>query len=159
MLSDDLSFYVRNASVTDSTLAPEGHSSVYVLVPVPNQQSEIDWSKEKKNMRNRVVKTLEKHAKMIDIEDHIREEIIFTTQTWQDMNIHYGATFNLAHSFTQMLYFRPRNKFEELDNCYLVGGGTHPGSGLPTIYESGRIAANLISKQHDISFKSKNQKV
>ena len=55
-----------------------------------------------------------------------------------------------------MLYFWPHNKFEELDNCYLVGGGTHPGSGLPTIYESGRIAANLISIQHSVPFESKN---
>ncbi|MBT3914418.1 MAG: phytoene desaturase, partial [Verrucomicrobia bacterium] len=78
---------------------------------------------------------------------------------WQDMNIQFGATFNLAHSFMQMLYFRPRNKFEELDNCYLVGGGTHPGSGLPTIYESGRIVANLISKEHSIPFASKNQQI
>jgi len=75
------------------------------------------------------------------------------------MNIQFGSTFNLAHSFMQMLYFRPRNKFEELDNCYLVGGGTHPGSGLPTIYESGRIAANLISKEHSIPFESKNQQI
>ena len=48
----------------------------------------------------------------------------------------------------QMLYFRPRNRFEEVENCYLVGGGTHPGSGLPTIYESGRISANLISQKY-----------
>jgi phytoene desaturase len=27
----------------------------------------------------------------------------------------------------------------------LVGGGTHPGSGLPTIYESARISFNLYS--------------
>ena len=108
MLSEDLSFYVRNASVTDSTLAPEGHSSVYVLVPVPNQQSEIDWNTQKEIIQNRVLKALEKHAEMIDIKYHIREEIIFTPQTWQDMNIQYGATFNLAHSFMQMLYFRPR---------------------------------------------------
>ena len=59
----------------------------------------------------------------------------------------------------QMLYFRHRNKFEELDNCYLVGGGTHPGSGLPTIYESGRIAANLISIQHSVPFEFKNQQI
>ena len=75
------------------------------------------------------------------------------------MNIQFGATFNLAHSLGQMLYFRPRNKFEELDNCYLVGGGTHPGSGLPTIYESGRIAANLISRRHGVQFVSKNTQV
>jgi phytoene desaturase len=61
------------------------------------------------------------------------------------MNVYEGATFNLAHNWAQLLYLRPRNKFDELDNCYLVGGGTHPGSGLPTIYQSGRIAANLIT--------------
>ena len=72
------------------------------------------------------------------------------------MNIQLGATPNLAHSLDQMLYSRPRNEFDELDNCYLVGGGTHPGSRLPTIYESGRIAANLISRRHHVGFVSKN---
>jgi len=76
-----------------------------------------------------------------------------------DMNVQFGATFNLAHSLNQMLYLRPRNKFEELDNCYLVGGGTHPGSGLPTIYESGRIAANLISNLHEVEYVSKNVQI
>jgi phytoene desaturase len=51
-----------------------------------------------------------------------------------------------------MLYFRPHNEFEELRNCYLVGGGTHPGSGLPTIYESGRITANLLSRRYGVPF-------
>lgn len=55
-----------------------------------------------------------------------------------------------------MLFFRPHNKFEELDNTYLVGGGTHPGSGLPTIYESGRIASNIISKKYGIKFEDIN---
>ena len=96
---------------------------------------------------------------MTDLEAHIREEIVFTPDTWQHMNIQFGATFNLAHSLGQMLYFRPRNKFEELDNCYLVGGGTHPGSGLPTIYESGRIAANMISNRYGVEFESKNLQV
>jgi phytoene desaturase len=51
-----------------------------------------------------------------------------------------------------MLYWRPHNQFEELDSCYLVGGGTHPGSGLPTIYESARISSRLICKKHHKSF-------
>ena len=29
---------------------------------------------------------------------------------------------------------------------YLVGGGTHPGSGLPVIFEGARITARLLSK-------------
>lgn len=158
-LSDDLSLYVRNASVTDPALAPPGHSAIYVLVPVPNRTAQIDWAKEKAAFRERVLTTMETRGGMVNLRQHIREEIVFTPQTWQDMNIQFGATFNLAHSLNQMLYLRPRNKFEELDNCYLVGGGTHPGSGLPTIYESGRIAANLISRRYGVEFVSKNTQV
>lgn len=156
ILSDDLSFYVRNASVTDPALAPPGHSAVYVLVPVPNRTAQIDWESRKSAFRQQVIAALEQRAGMKDLARHIRQEIVFTPRTWEDMNIQFGATFNLAHSLRQMLYFRPRNKFEELDNCYLVGGGTHPGSGLPTIYESGRIAANLIARRHGVKFVSKN---
>lgn len=159
VLSDEISFYVRNASVTDPTLAPPGHSAVYVLVPVPNLTASIDWSREKEPFRERVLNALETRAGMTDLRQHIREEIVFTPQTWADMGIQYGATFNLSHKLSQMLYLRPRNKFEELDHCYLVGGGTHPGSGLPTIYESGRIAANLICRAHGIEFVSKNVQV
>ena len=156
VLSEDLSFYVRNASVTDPTLAPAGHSSVYVLVPVPNTSAGIDLSREERPFRDRVIAAIEQRAGMPGLSRHIREEIVFTPKTWEGMNIQFGATFNLAHSLGQMLYFRPRNRFEELDDCYLVGGGTHPGSGLPTIYESGRIAANMISRQYGIDFESKN---
>jgi phytoene desaturase len=158
-LSDDLSFYIRNASVTDPSLAPMGHSAIYVLVPVPNRTAAIDWAKETAAFRDRVLTAMETRGGMTHLRQHIREEIVYTPQTWQDMNIHFGATFNLAHSLNQMLYFRPRNKFEELDNCYLVGGGTHPGSGLPTIYESGRIAANLIARRYGVEFVSKNTEV
>lgn len=156
VLSDDLSFYIRNASVTDGTLAPPGHSSIYVLVPVPNTSASVDWDQQQVPFRDRVIAAMENRAGMRDLSRHIREEIVFTPKTWESMNIQFGATFNLAHSLGQMLYFRPRNRFEELDECYLVGGGTHPGSGLPTIYESGRIAANMISRQHGIAFESKN---
>ncbi len=58
--------------------------------------------------------------------------------------IHMGATFNLAHSMDQMLLMRPGNRFEDLESVYLVGGGTHPGSGLPVIFESARISSRLL---------------
>ncbi|CAI8374859.1 MAG: Phytoene desaturase (lycopene-forming) [Marine Group II euryarchaeote MED-G33] len=49
-----------------------------------------------------------------------------------------------------MLWRRPQNRFEEFKKLYLVGGGTHPGSGLPTIFESGRITAKLICADMEI---------
>ncbi|MDG1892882.1 MAG: phytoene desaturase family protein [Verrucomicrobiota bacterium] len=158
-LSSEISFYVRNASITDPGLAPEGHSAVYVLVPVPNLTGETKWSSEKEPFRERLMEALETRAGMKNLRSHIREEAVLTPEDWERMNVYQGATFNLSHKLSQMLYFRPRNKFEELGHCYLVGGGTHPGSGLPTIYESGRIAANLICRQHRVPFVSKNKQV
>jgi len=151
VLSKDFSFYVQNASVTDKTLAPEGRSTLYVLVPVPNNKSNIDWDMEKLDFRNRVVEALETRGGYEGLKDNIEEEKIVTPKDWnKNHSVYLGATFNLAHNVGQMLYFRPHNEFEEFESCYLVGGGTHPGSGLPTIYESGRISAELIMKRDGI---------
>jgi phytoene desaturase len=154
VLSDDMSIYLHNPSITDPTMAPPGKSALYVLVPVTNNTAGIDWDKEKDAFKEKVLDTLVNRANMKDIREHIETMKIITPKDWESTyNVFFGATFNLAHSIDQMLYFRPRNKFEELENCYLVGGGTHPGSGLPTIFESGRISSNLISKKYNVPFK------
>jgi len=143
-LADDISIYIRNASITDPTLAPSGKSNIYVLVPVPNNGSGIDWETEKIGFRKKVIEKI--NAKIgFDLEKRIVAERVITPADWEnEYNVFLGATFNLAHSLDQMLYFRPHNRLSE--KLYLVGGGTHPGSGLPTIYESGRITANLIAQ-------------
>jgi phytoene desaturase len=80
-----------------------------------------------------------------DIEPRIRSERIVTPQGWRDdFAVGYGATFNLAHDMRQMLHLRPRNRFGRGRGVYLVGGGTHPGSGLPVIYEGARISTRLL---------------
>ena len=159
-LTDDISFYVRNASISDPSLAPAGKSALYVLVPVANMNAGVDWASETERYRRLVYKGMEERLGMKGIRESVEVEKIITPADWQERYFVYkGATFNLAHNLMQMLYFRPRNKFEELDNCWLVGGGTHPGSGLPTIYESGRISANMISRNHNVGFKSFNLKV
>ena len=145
---DDFSFYVQNASRTDPTLAPAGKSALYVLVPVPNQTSGIDWRAAAPDFRRRVLRAIEERAGIDGLEGLVEAEKIVTPADWQHgHNVHLGATFNLSHRFSQMLYFRPHNEFEDLRNCYLVGGGTHPGSGLPVIYESARISADLIARR------------
>jgi phytoene desaturase len=50
-----------------------------------------------------------------------------------------------------MLYFRPGNRFRDVDGVYLVGGGTHPGSGLPVIYEGARISTALLARDLGLS--------
>jgi phytoene desaturase len=148
ILSEDFSFYVQNASISDTTLAPKGKSILYVLVPVPNNKSKIDWEKEKIGFRDKIIQALEKEGEFKDLSNHIEVERIITPKEWEEeKDVYLGATFNLGHQVSQMLIFRPHNKLEGYENLYLVGGGTHPGSGLPTIYESGRITADLIIQE------------
>ena len=148
ILSEDPSIYVQNASVTDDTLAPEGKSSIYILAPVPNNFSLVDWEERKGDFRRLVLDQLEQRTGFKDIEQHIEVEEMYTPTDWEmDLNVYKGATFNLAHNLPQMMYFRPPNQFKELNNCWLVGGGTHPGSGLPTIMESARITSKMLHEQ------------
>lgn len=150
-LSENPSFYIQNASVIDPSLAPAGKSAIYVLVPIANNVSGIDWEKEKQRYRDKLIGLLETKGGLPDLSKHIEEERIITPTDWEEeMDVYNGATFNLGHNIGQMLIFRPHNRFEELKNCYLVGGGTHPGSGLPTIYESGRISSQMIMKRDGI---------
>jgi len=80
-----------------------------------------------------------------DLRRRIRSERMFTPEDWRDqLSIYRGATFNLAHGLDQMLYFRPHNRLQDVKGVYLVGGGTHPGSGLPVIYEGARITSDLL---------------
>ena len=144
VLSEDPSFYVANPVRTDATMAPAGHSALYVLLPVTHQHPNVDWSKESARFRGVAMRQLEKLG-ILDIEKRIRFERVVTPADWESkLDIYRGATFNLAHTFSQMLHLRPQNRFEECDGMYLVGGGTHPGSGLPVIFESSRISSKMV---------------
>ena len=151
LLSEDPSIYIQNAVISDETVAPKDKSTLYILVPVPNNMSGINWDEVAKPFRNLILDMLSEKLGVNDIRKYIEVERMITPKDWeQDINVYKGATFNLGHQLSQMLVFRPRNKFEELDHCWLVGGGTHPGSGLPIILESARITANGILQQDNL---------
>jgi phytoene desaturase len=119
-------------------------STLYVLAPVTHQHPNVDWRKERERYRALLFRQIAK-AGFSDVEKRVRFERVITPADWdQQYEIHRGATFNLSHSLDQMLHLRPRNRFEDLDSVYLVGGGTHPGSGLPVIFESARITSRLL---------------
>ncbi len=139
------SIYMQNASIIDKTLAPIGHSTLYILAPMPNNCSgEKFTDKQIKDYRTWIFERIETKLG-IEFQSHIQVEKIVTPIDWErDYSIYKGAVFNLSHRLSQMMTFRPHNQFEDVKGVYLVGGGTHPGSGLPTILESGRISAQLI---------------
>src|SRR5262249_42209477 len=70
VLSEDPSFYLQNACVTDPDLAPPGHSTLYVLVPVTHQHANVDWRREKDRFRRIALRQLAKVG-LEDVEDRI----------------------------------------------------------------------------------------
>jgi len=153
VLSKDPSFYVQNASVTDRSLAPSGQSTLYVLTPVTHQNANVDWSQEREKYAALMMRQIKLAGFEVDPK-RIRYQRVITPAEWDNhYEVYRGATFNLAHGLDQMLHFRPRNRFEELERLYLVGGGTHPGSGLPVIFEGARISARLLLEDFGMSTK------
>lgn len=148
VLSQEPSIYVHNPGISDPTMAPPGKTALYILMPVPNLSGETNWQEEKSRVREQVLRRLECEPELKGISSRIEMEEMVTPLDWQErFHVYQGATFNLSHSLDQMMHLRPHNRFEELGNCWLVGGGTHPGSGLPTIWESARISVNLLMEE------------
>lgn len=144
------SFYLANPAVSDPSMAPPGGSALYLLVPMPHLQPGQDWTAIAPALRRQALDRL-RVLGLGDIERHIRHERMVTPQHWRDeFAVYRGATFNLAHDFGQMLLFRPKNRFSRA-GVYLVGGGTHPGSGLPVIFESARISSQLLARDYGLT--------
>ncbi|MEM7754026.1 MAG: phytoene desaturase family protein [Planctomycetota bacterium] len=150
-LSEDPSVYLCNASGIDKSLAPAGNSSLYVLAPTPNLErgpdgSVVDWESQWPAYRESILDQIEDKFGIGDIRGRVRAETVIRPPEWEGMNINHGATFNLAHNLGQMLHWRPQNKLKGFERLYMVGGGTHPGSGLPTIFLSSQISSGLLCK-------------
>jgi phytoene desaturase len=144
---EDPPFYVCNPCVTDRSGAPEGHSTLYVLVPTPNTAQPVDWAATERTLRERIPDMLAKVG-LEDVRPHIKAERYFTAETWRDdFNVFRGAVFNLSHTWLQLGPLRPRVKSPHVEGLYWVGGGTHPGSGLLTIMESANIAADYLARE------------
>jgi phytoene desaturase len=144
IIPEEPSFYLHNPVVTDASMAPPGHSALYLLIPVPNLRGGADWAQEAPRYREIALRRLASLG-LADLPSRIRFEKMVTPAGWRDdYSVGYGATFNLSHDLGQMMCFRPGNRFPGVDGLYLVGGGTHPGSGLPVIYEGARISVGLL---------------
>ena len=100
VLSDDPSFYVQNACVTDPTLAPPGMSTLYVLVPVTHQHAERRLGEGDAGVPRAACCGSSARSASTDVERRIRFERIVTPADWENelRGVHRGATFNLAHN-------------------------------------------------------------
>jgi phytoene desaturase len=146
ILPDDFSMYLHVPTRTDPGMAPEGCESMYVLVPVANNASGIDWSKEKQRYADKIIDFLENWG-MEGLRENIEVLHLMTPDDFAgDLNAHLGNAFAVEPKVTQTAWFRPHNRSEELDNLYLVGAGTHPGAGVPGVFLSAETTYGCMAR-------------
>jgi phytoene desaturase len=145
-LPKDPSFYTYIPTKTDPTLAPKGKSVFYVLVPVPNLDSKVNWERGIKRIKKQVISRLKTEFDL-DIEKKIKVESVFTPEDFKKKyNLHVGSAFGLSHHFFQSGYFRPHNKSKDIKNLYFVGASTYPGGGIPMVTLSAKLVTERILK-------------
>ena len=143
-LPADFSLYVHRPTATDPSFAPAGCDSFYVLCPVPNLQTHIDWVTEGQRLRDRIVAALDATI-LPGLADTITAEFQKNPTDFRDdyLSVH-GAGFSVAPLFRQSAWFRFHNRAEGIRQLYLVGAGTHPGAGLPGVLCSAKVLDALI---------------
>ena len=144
ILSDDISYYLHRPSATDSSMSPEGHDSFYVLVPVPNNLSKINWKKKGEEFKNLVLDKMDKSV-LPGIKDNVVSDFYLTPDYFEkELSTLHGSGFSIQPKFTQSAYFRFHNQSEAFKNLYFVGAGTHPGAGMPGVLSSAKVLDELF---------------
>ena len=141
-LPDDPSYYVCAPSVTDPTVAPEGHENLFVLVPVASgimpSESELEA------YGTKILALLAKDFKIPDLQERIVFQRNYTSKDFvSDYNALGGSALGLAHTIKQTAIFRPNNVSSKVKNLYYVGANTNPGIGMPICL----ISAELVYKR------------
>ncbi len=143
-LNNDISYYLHRPTATDKSMAPNGNDCFYVLVPVPNNQSGLDWSIEGEKLKNLVIDKMEKSL-LPNLRENIIEDFYLTPDYFEkDLNTKYGSGFSIQPKFSQSAYFRFHNKSELYEGLYFVGAGTHPGAGVPGVLSSAKVLDKIL---------------
>lgn len=151
ILADDFSMYLHVPSKTDSSMAPEGCESMYVLIPTPNLEGKVDWKVQKETFTKKILDFLEYDFGMKDLQKNIDFLEVFTPWDFlSERNNYLGSAWGVQPTLFQSANFRPHNRSEDIENLYLVGASTHPGAGVPGVLLTAETTEKLIVKDHPI---------
>ncbi len=151
ILGPDFSQYLHIPTLTDPSLAPEGHHAAYTLIPVPNNQSDLDWSKIGEAYKDKVLTFLEERGYIPNLKERLVYQSYVTPDYFeQTLGSYVGNGFGVEPVLTQTAFFRPHNRSEDVSNLYLVGQSTQPGGGTPSVMMSAKMTVREIARDFAI---------
>lgn len=145
-LADDFSLYLHAPTRTDPSLAPPGHENFYVLSPVPNNLSGLDWSEIGESYLDRIYAELETRGIPNLRENLVSSHFITPDHFEGELRSVDGAAFGIEPLLTQSAWFRYHNRSEDVDGLYFVGASVHPGAGLPGVISSAKATEKLMPR-------------
>lgn len=151
ILANDFSQYLHIPTMTDPSLAPPGHHAAYTLIPVPNTLGDIDWDTVGEGFASKVLRFLDERGYIPDLGERLVYRSFVTPRYFEQvLGAYAGNGFGVEPRLTQTAFFRPHNRSEDVTNLYLVGQGTQPGGGTPSVMMSAKMTAREIARDFKI---------
>ena len=139
---DEPAYYICAPSVTDDSVAPEGHSNLFVLVPLAPGLPDTEALRDR--YRETLLDDIAENTG-VDIRDRIVVEEHFCVRDFVERyNATRGTALGLAHTLKQTSLLRPSNRSSAVDGLYHTGSFTTPGIGVPMCLISGQHAADAL---------------
>ena len=152
ILGADFSQYLHIPTLTDASLAPEGHHAAYTLIPVPNNQSDLNWSAIGEGFKDKVLTFLEERGYIPNLKERLVYQSFVTPDYFeQTLGSYLGNGFGVEPVLTQTAFFRPHNRSEDVSNLYLVGQSTQPGGGTPSVMMSAKMTVREIARDFGVA--------
>jgi phytoene desaturase len=146
-ISEDLTVYVHISSKDEKADAPAGCENWFVMVNVPGNKGQ-NWDAWIPAIREWVIAKLSRLLKC-DISKHIEAEQVLDPRGIESRTSSYqGSLYGAASNNRFAAFLRHPNFSNRIQNLYFCGGSVHPGGGIPLCLMSGKIATDIIRKDH-----------
>ena len=145
------SVYACKPSATDDSVAPKGHTNIFVLVPMPADVSlghgGIDGSgdAEVEAIADRAIAQIAAWSGATDLAERIvLRRSVGPADFAADLNAWMGTALGPAHTLMQSALFRSGNVSKKVEGLYFAGSSTIPGIGLPMCLISAEVLVKRV---------------
>jgi phytoene desaturase len=136
-------YYVNVSSKSNEQCAPPGCENIFILCPVPDLRFKPDW-KDAETFADQIVGDLSGRIGFNLREQTVTRTVLSPVNWMNDFGLYKGSGLGLAHGMNQVGGFRPANRDEVFKNIFYVGASTVPGTGLPMVIISSKLATERI---------------